>query len=619
MVRGLFRRPKVLSAHQRVGGELGIFTIRLIGVEDPFDPDPLWDRRYGGNANIRDELTGDRDFRLQAALDGCRNMTFARDEAGRFRERNPVFTDVVMWIPAPSWHADARRSGQRIEAVAHNLALLHQKKFARSLPDTRAPSYTVMPDEELQESAVVFQFGFGVFVPRPDDVLIAEIALRAPSAPEPRALREWSFWIDGAQVKRPVGVYRSQPSLVIAADSSAPVRAPIWFQHPTGHLLINLNPADSERIYTNDDNIRIVSTPASEVTDDTAEWVLEHADGDGKNADALIVRMTSRAGLVLPLPADAGEAEGEPLTTEAPEPIDLEPAPSPHESPSRAPGARRDEPGKPSVLGDPKALHGFDGVPDRAPLSMRHMLRLVGIALLRIDGAKQVAGLDEWTIWFDDDGWPIQEDRSATVDPASCLAVSARAGDQNVYVRSPGARDYVRVTAPCPIPTKNGEHLMLTPSPLADRHHGILMLLQEMAFPLSPHPLVLGRSDSRPEAPQPDLPIELLTHPENLRWRPGTKYVGTKLNAVNLSRRHVSLALNNGALEVTMAEGSTAVYILDEAGAMMQRLKPRSTVGMSLAPEQMILVGNYLFRFHREETPTVSTLECTIGGRKTPP
>ncbi len=199
---GLFKHKskETIEEYREAGENLGVFTLTLVNVEDPFDPDPLWDRRYGGNPKIAEQRTGDGDFRLQAALDGCRDIKHVRDAEGRFRETTPVFTDVVVWIPEAKWRADAKRRGQRLEALASNLSQLHTSKFRRSLPADREPMYTVMPDAAIDANSVVFQFGFGVYVPGPDDEMLGTIALKRAKDAEAVKFEEWSFWKGGAQV-----------------------------------------------------------------------------------------------------------------------------------------------------------------------------------------------------------------------------------------------------------------------------------------------------------------------------------------------------------------------------------------------------------------------------------
>ena len=257
MFTGLFKKKSkdAIAEYRRAGEQIGVFSLALTGVEDPFDEDPLWDRKYGGNSAIVEEMTEDKDFRLQSALDGCRNIKFVRDEAGRFREQTPVFTDVVIWVPAAKYRQDTTGGGHRIEALTTNLANLHGKKFNRSLPGDRDPNYVVMPDDELEENTMVFQFGVGVFVPTETDELLGSVVLRRTKDGEIVKLPEWSFWANGRQRKRPVGVYVGQGSLLLTGDRTGPVRSPIWFPSPEGYVQVNLGAADSERVYANDDQI----------------------------------------------------------------------------------------------------------------------------------------------------------------------------------------------------------------------------------------------------------------------------------------------------------------------------------------------------------------------------
>lgn len=616
MIRGLFgRSDEVLSEYQRVGSELGVFTLSMVGIADPFDPDPCWDRKYGGQANIVEHLTGDRDFRLQAALDGCRNSKFVRDEAGRFREKNPVFTDVVVWIPGGPWKADAMRGGQRIEALARNLALLHRNKFSRSLPGDREPIYTIMPDDDLGDDMVAFQFGFGVFVPSGDDVLQAEIRLRRPNDDRLLELPDWSFWRNGGQIKRPVGVYRDQQSVLIAPTAESPIRAPIWFKHREGHILINLNAADTERIYADHDHIQVVETKSPADKSQPVEWVLEDRHASGAAADQIVVRMTP-LGEPLKL-RDTGPEKAVP-TEHRTRKVDAGSAPPKPSRVQSAPRRESDSSGRRSGFGIDRLLSGLPmgRAVESTPISSRHMLRLVGIALLRIDGPRRLDGLLDWVIWLDEEGAPVTFDRASGFDTKTSLALSANSVDDRIQYRLANETEFKPVhQVPCVIPTASGAHLELVAPPMPDRYHGILMLNQDTAYPLSPKALVLGRSNINPESPQPDLPIELLTHPESLHWEGGAGYEGAKLNAINLSRRHISLTLKDGQLDLAMADGTAPVFVLGEDFKLIQKLEPRSNQHKLLEPGEMILVGNYLFRFHQEKTRTMSSAEATVVRR----
>lgn len=644
---GLFgKSDDVLEEYQRAGSELGVFTLTLLGVEDPFDPDPLWDRKYGGAAEIFEQLSEDREFRLQAALDGCRNSTFVRDEAGRFREHNPVFTDVVMWIPEADWKADSMRGGHRIEALARNLGLLHRQKFTRSLPEDRSPIYTIMPDEKLDDDMVVFQFGFGVFVPGGDDVLRATVTLRRKDEDEPKEFAYWSFWREGAQIKRPVGVYAGQDQVLITPDDTGPIRAPLWFQHHEGHILVNLNAADSERIYADDDHIELVETNGGG-KNESVEWVLENRAAGAKDGDRIYVLVTPLAKPMKLRETDAEQAV--PVgarTVKVDKPRRKAPKKKDHDGPrfsvpklkartpaeqaaeeapleeARDPGRRSGkgaekadkDVGDPGGFGLDKLLGGLSGKKGDAqtPISSRYGLKLIGIALMRIDGKRQLDSLLDWVVWFDDDGRPVELENAGDTDLEQCLALSANADDDRLYYRLAGESEFKPIAQiPCVLPTRSGRMLELAKSPVADRYHGILQLPNPVTFPLSPKALIMGRSNPSQSASQPDLPLELLDHPDSLNWEQGAGHPGAKLNAINLSRRHVTLQLKENRLDAAMAEGSSPVFILDKEGDFEQRLDPSSTHHVMLEVGQMIVIGSYCMLFYREQTKTMSSSEAT--------
>lgn len=629
MIRSLFggRSDEVLSEYKRAGSELGVFTLRLDGVEEPFDPDPFWDRKYGGNAGIVEHVSGDHDFRLQAALDGCRNSRFVRDEAGRFREQTPVFTDVVVWMPSEPWKVAAMRGGHRIEALARNLALLHRKKFQRSLPGDREPIYSIMPDDDLPDGSMVFQFGFGVFVPSGDDVLRARISLRSEKS-KFRDLPEWSFWRNGGQIKRPVGVYEGQESVLIAPDAASPIRAPIWFSRREGHILLNLNAADSERIYADDAHIEIVETKLPKSDKDPLEWVLENhsgVDGGSGGKDILVVRLTP-LGAPLRLRETPGEQavpeDARTRKVEMPQPA----VPKAEAKDKKKKSKERQEPvlprtppraprAEPVAPGVKPLLSGLSTgrTTGETPLSSRYMLRLSGIGLLRIDGPRQIDGLLDWIIWFDENGYPLQFEQAGRVDTKGCLALSASAKENTLLYRLAGEDGFKPVSHwPCVLPTAKHQHLRLTRSPLPDRYHGILFLNEETSFPLSSTPLVLGRSNLNPSARQPDLPLELLNHPETLRWASHGGFPGAKLNAINLSRRHIGVRLKDGNLDISMAEGTAPVFILDGEGGLQQALEAGSRHHVEIEPGEMILLGSYVLRFHLENPKTMSSAQHSM-------
>ncbi len=609
---GLFKHKArdTIEEYREAGESLGVFTLTLTGVDDPFDPDPLWDRRYGGNNKIAEERTGDRDFRLQAALDGCRDVKHVRDAEGRFREQTPVFTDVVVWIPEAKWRADSKRRGQRLEALAANFAQLHRMKFKRSLPQDRDPNYAIMADEEIDANSVIFQFGFGVFVPSADDELLGSVAMKRAKGAQAVNFGEWSYWRNGAQVKRPVGVYAGQGSLLITADRAGPVRAPLWFAQREGNVSLNLSAADSERVYSDSDHVSVVETVSPRREGEPFQWVLKDkrgADKEGEDTFVIEVKFVSEPATRRAFNLAPKEAPRAP----PPKPVA---APRPAPSPMPAPVARG-RGGLDRFFGrgaEPAPPPGT-AVAAAAPISQRFTLKLTGCALLRIDGQRRLGGLDEWTIWFDRIGRPVRHGDKDSGDTSRCLALSAYADRDALFYRLPGESAFspVRVM-PCSLDTGSGKYLELLSSPAPDAYHGLVLLRQESSFPLSTAPFLLGRSDSAAQGAQPDLPMELLDHPESLRWAAGQGQKGAKLNALNLSRRHVALRLVGNKLEVAMADGRMPIYILDAEGKPMKSLGPGERATVLMDPDEMFVVGSYLLRFHQERPQTMLSRDATM-------
>ncbi len=614
MFKGLFRKSDTAERYQDAGADLGVFTLTLQGVEDPFDEDPLWDRKYGGQPGIAEQMSGDNEFRLQAALDGCRDVKFARDDAGRFRERSPVFTDVVVWIAAKRWSTDAMHGGRRMEALATNLASLHVRKFGRSVPADRKPIYTVMPDEALAEDAVMFQFGFGVFVPTSWDVLEGSVKLQLGDKGNPSELPAWSFWRNGAQLRRPAGYYRGQDSLLISADNSTPVRSPVWLKHAKGYISVNLNTADSERVFTDPEHIVVAKASEPSKTGGTYRCVLKSSSAGGQNLTLVLKPLAEPK-------VNAWPDEEVPKTRIARKP------PKPEEPAKKAPARakRRAGSNKATEIVSPDEVSGVlagpgpDGLPvvekdsDQTPISTRYTLKLAACALLRIDGDRYVDGLDDWTIWFDENGQPIDFERAGSYDTGEGLALAATAGESVLYYRLPGQTEFKTVQAmPCVLSTASGGYLELQPPAIPSVYHGIVQLQSEISFPLSPKPLVLGRSNITPEADQPDLPLELLNHPDGLHWSPGAGYVGAKLNSLNLSRRHVSVQLDKNQLKVRMVDGKMPIYLLDGDGKSIRTLEPGASRPLTLKPGQQFLIGSYLVRFHEETPRTMLSRDASL-------
>jgi hypothetical protein len=267
-------------------------------------------------------------------------------------------------------------------------------------------------------------------------------------------------------------------------------------------------------------------------------------------------------------------------------------------------------------LGIDRLLAGFKRSPrpEATPLSSLYSLRLAGFGLMRFDGKRAVPGVRRWVIWFDDRGLPLHGGDGE--DPAHALALGGSAEQSQLTCRMAGEAEFRPVEElPAELPIADGRSLELHPSPIPERYHALVQLSEERSYPLSPKALVLGRSSDNPGSRQPDLPLEALTHPESLEWYDGAAFAGSKLNAINLSRRHVSMKLGAKGLEVSMAEGTAPVYVLDRDRSLLRTLEPQRRTEVTLEAGQMILVGWYLLRFHRETARALSSAEHTISHR----
>jgi len=165
---------------------------------------------------------------------------------------------------------------------------------------------------------------------------------------------------------------------------------------------------------------------------------------------------------------------------------------------------------------------------------------------------------------------------------------------------------------PSSLDTGSGKYLELLPTPVPEAYHGLLLLRQEQTLPLSTSVFLLGRSDSAAEGAQPDLPMELLDHPDSLRWAGGQGPKGAKLNALNLSRRHVALRLVGNKLDIAMADGKMPIYVLNAEGKLVKTIAPGDRGSVLMGPDELFVVGSYLLRFHQEKLQAMSSRDATV-------
>jgi len=241
-------KPKGALPHWLGPAHPHLYSLTLENVYNPFDADAVWDDQYSGSKGITnvEGTSNQRWKRLKNALDDHRVTVPQNDTSGRLLGRSFVYTDVVVWVASQVWLEDMAAGAARIKMLAHNLARNHHRDFESSLYRNRYPNYVVMPSEDLDFTQVRFQFGRGVFIPKPTDQLIAklnfEVLVKNYDLKDKKQIRPWLFFIDGRRrSERYIGLYEEQQSLLISIDSllAKDVQSPFQFGDNKGYLLVN--------------------------------------------------------------------------------------------------------------------------------------------------------------------------------------------------------------------------------------------------------------------------------------------------------------------------------------------------------------------------------------------
>lgn len=335
------------DGEQAAPGHRYLYTLHLRGVVDPFDPDPLWSREYGGDAPIQDVSGKRTDRRLRMALDAHRQIELRHDDARGYWVEDPrVFADVLLRVPASAW--TIRGAEGRVVHLLDKLASRHNEEFQDRLLGDRAPRYHVIPEPSLQAGEVLCQFGLGLFLPNAEDRIDGEVTLRMEELQRP--IDEWRTFVPAParQISRAAGLYQGQDFLLLSPDPLlAPIAPPLWPKGLDGWLLIDLR-GEQPELETDGEQLQ-----AGDVRRDSSDgpWICNATTQDGRALEILIEREKKSA---------ASEEAREP-------------------SPS-------------GTLVFPRKRTG-------------PRLELAGIALPRID-AHRLPGLSEWALRLDGEGMP---------------------------------------------------------------------------------------------------------------------------------------------------------------------------------------------------------------------
>lgn len=523
-----------------LSGDERLFTLKLTHVEEPLDPAPLWDHRHGGGkgieAQLRDGARGDRfRLRLREALDAHCFTVNVQDKRGWLTEERKVFGDLVVRVPPTRWNRDIQIGGQGIERLADNLARLVEQDFGPDLLPERGPSCAVMPGFGIEApDEVVIQFGLGVYIPRENEIPVGEVSLKTAASETWAAPSPWIFWKGGRRITRPSALYAGQQFLLMGPRTALepPMNGmgrAVWFEHGRGHILFNLTSEDAVLAFGDEENVgngQVVSR-----TEDGGTMIFAFNGGNGagedeQTADSIMVKITRRP---------AGE-----------QPVE--------DAPGHSPG--RDRPGRSgrTILPEESVGRPLGEARTLLPGRITPQLVLTGIALPRIDTPDTgISGLKKWIIWLDESGLIVDEPPPPE-RRAQLAALSAASDQPNLFFRKPGDTEFSVVPGapfrPSDIPIE------VLPSPVPEKHHGILLLRQPPFFPLENGRRRIGRA-----VHMPDIRLTFTLDPECLVWAEGYEQPGNLID-IGLSRDHAVLSVAPGKIAVAMSRGSLPVYVL---------------------------------------------------------
>jgi hypothetical protein len=140
------------------------------------------------------------------------------------------------------------------------------------------------------------------------------------------------------------------------------------------------------------------------------------------------------------------------------------------------------------------------------------------------------------------------------------------------------------------------QRALVLPSPLPERFHAIVKLLNPISFALQENlNYTLGR---KADDAQPEIDLTLLNDPLGLEWESGSSYAGGVLSMLSLSRNHLSFTLESGQLLLTVPANKQPVYLLHNNLTLKETLQDALHSSESvLQPNEYLLLGSFVLRF----------------------
>ncbi len=270
-----------------------IYTLRLTAVTDVFNQvDALWDNEFNdaeGKA-IQEKDSSNAQHRLCLALDAHRYSE--SDNNNGTKRVHKIFTDVVVRIHPDQWNHVARNLIDVTE-LTQSLVDKHRDAFRTELLYNRYPSYLALFDSSLEPEEVWFQFGRGIFIPAGDQQRAKiEISYNGSNY---QSLSNWDFYDWGSDkhpmvTNCPPAIYATQDCLLLANDpKQSVIRAPNWFSHNQGYVLIELNLLGMPNLEATSGQIQ-----TGEITKKIKDSDISYECTFNSEGEKLVVKITSK-------------------------------------------------------------------------------------------------------------------------------------------------------------------------------------------------------------------------------------------------------------------------------------------------------------------------------------
>lgn len=588
----VFERVKKIfginESNSMLGGFDKLRTLKLKNIKYYEDIDSLWTDGNSLSKEIVDTIHSDSKFRLKKAL--ATHKTCRLESHGGKNDSYPkAFTDVIVGVPQSYWDDSMMDGPERLSGMANHLAALHKRDFGDLLLNDRSPSYVIVPSPMVADGEIMFQFGSGVFVPSPDDVLIAELSFSLDG--ETLTPPPFVFFDEVTRTanKRPVGLYENQQGLMIGGN---PEHAPIqlessngknWFSHQSGYIFITPKswdqPAYGDKEFVEFDRTEELESGEQAVFFKDLQFRPATAADSSSELKYTMTKL------------EKATVEEKTIKPRSQEDHNLEEEIAPSVEADLLPQSKDEEDESLGTV----VLTGED-----VSISTPHML-LEGYGLFDVD---KVPELETWVLWLDENGRPFDECPTDTANPW-CFTVSARAGDKRIFIRRPGATGDFETVEPGALPWNYDNDddnvsfdIESSPLPL---YLGLLQISNpSTSYDITDSPRTFGRGENM----DVDHTLDFLKIKNSTKWASGSRNTNKSYGNLNAARKHMSVRYVDGLFEIALQGSSAITHFLKQDGEILTAAS-KSEETFLLESGDRMFVGSALYRFEaglRSET-----------------